>query len=101
MNGESVDAYAAMWLIKEALEEAGSTQADAIRTSLSNIKLCSGPASIVAYDCIDFDATGQNKNASLVVVQIRDNNGEMERVSVWPKNVRHAGYTPVFPQPAK
>lgn len=101
MNGESVDAYAAMWLIKETLEKAGSTKPEDIRAALSTIKLCSGPASILAYDCIEFDADGQNKNASLVVVQIRTNGNEMERVSVWPRNVRHVGYTPVFPQPAK
>jgi branched-chain amino acid transport system substrate-binding protein len=55
----------------------------------------------LAYDCIEFDATGQNKNASPVIVQLRQQGNTMDRITVWPKNVRRAGYTPVFPQPAK
>lgn len=101
MNGESVDAYAAMWLIKEALEKAGSTDSEAVRKTLSTIKVCGGKAGLLAYDCIEFDESGQNKNASLVVVQTRLNGSDMERITVWPKNVRRAGYTPVFPQPNK
>ncbi len=102
MNGESVDAYAAMYVIKEALEKAGSTDPATLRKTLSEIKVCGGKAGLLAYDCIDFDESGQNKNASLVIVQTRmKSDGEMDRITVWPKNVRRAGYTPVFPQPNK
>lgn len=101
MNGESMDAYASMWLIKAALEKAGSTEPESIRKALNNIKFCDGKAQMLAYNCIEFDETGQNKNASLVIVQIRKNGDKMERLTVWPKDVRHEGYTPVFPQPKK
>jgi len=101
MNGESVDAYAAMYVIKEALEQAGSTDPAALRKTLSEIKVCGGKAGLLAYDCVDFDETGQNKNASLVIVQTRVKDDGMDRITVWPKNVRRAGYTPVFPQPEK
>lgn len=101
LNGESVDAYAAMYLIKDVLERSASLDPAKIRQALATTKLCGGNVGLLAYDCIEFDQTGQNKNASLVVVQLRKNGNTMDRITVWPKNVRRAGYTPVFPQPAK
>lgn len=101
LNGESVDAYAAMYLIKDVLERSKSLDPAKIREALATTKLCGGDVGLLAYDCIEFDESGQNKNASLVVVQLRKNGNSMDRITVWPKNVRRAGYTPVFPQPAK
>jgi branched-chain amino acid transport system substrate-binding protein len=54
---------------------------------------------IAAYDAIEFDETGQNKYAALVMVQINDIGKGMERISVWPKGARRAAYKPVFPIP--
>lgn len=101
MTGEAVDAYASMWLIKDALEKAASTDPAKIRTALANSKVCGGHTGLLAYDCIEFDKSGQNKNANLVIVQVRQNGQGMDRITVWPKDVRRAGYTPVFPQPAQ
>jgi branched-chain amino acid transport system substrate-binding protein len=101
LNGEAVDAYAAMYLIKDVLERAGSLDPAKIREALVATKLCGGDVGLLAYDCIEFDESGQNKNASLVIVQLRQKGDTMDRITVWPKNVRRAGYTPVFPQPAK
>ena len=56
---------------------------------------------IAAYDAIEFDATGQNKNAALCIDQINDAGSGLERITVWPKAARRAGYTPVFPMPKK
>lgn len=99
LAGESVDAYVAMYTIKDALERAGSTDAAKIRAALASTKLNSGPAMIAAYDKIEFDATGQNKSAALVIVQVNDTGNGLERFTVWPKISRRAGYTPVFPIP--
>jgi len=101
LNGESVDAYAAMYVIKEALEKAASTDPEVLRKTLAEIQVCGGKVGLLAYDCVDFDESGQNKNASLVIVQTRLQGDAMDRITVWPKNVRRAGYTPVFPQPEK
>jgi len=102
LTGEAVDAYAAMYLIKDVLERAKSTDPNALRKALVETKLCGGSTGLLAYDCIQFDQTGQNKNASLVIVQVRKGkDGKMDRISVWPKNVRRAGYKVVFPQPNK
>jgi branched-chain amino acid transport system substrate-binding protein len=101
MNGETVDAYASMYVIKDALERAGSLDPAKIRAALADTKLCGGDVGLLAYDCVQFDQTGQNENANLVIVQVRQKGDSMERITVWPKNVRRAGYTPVFPQPAR
>ena len=54
---------------------------------------------IVGYDAIEFDASGQNKQAALVMVQVNDIGKGMERITVWPKVSRRANYKPVFPTP--
>jgi branched-chain amino acid transport system substrate-binding protein len=99
LAGESVDAYIAMYVIKDALERAGSLDPVKIRESLAKTNLRSGPAMIASYDAIEFDATGQNKHAALSIVQINDLGNGLERITVWPKGARRAGYTPVFPMP--
>ncbi|MBF0378323.1 MAG: ABC transporter substrate-binding protein [Desulfamplus sp.] len=99
LTGEAVDAYVAMYVIKDALERAGSIESDKIRAALASTNLTSGPGMIVGYDAVAFDKTGQNKHASLVMVQVNDIGKGLERITVWPKNARRAGYTPVFPKP--
>lgn len=101
LAGESSDAYIAMYVLADALERAGSLDPKAIRDALAKTDLKTGPAMIAAYDAIEFDETGQNKNAALCIVQINDMGQGLERISVWPKGARHAGYTPVFPMPQK
>jgi branched-chain amino acid transport system substrate-binding protein len=97
LSGEAVDAYVAMYVIKDALERAASTDKDKIIAALAKTRITEGPAMIAAYDAIEFDATGQNKNAALCIVQLNDTGKGLERLTVWPKISRHAGYTPVFP----
>lgn len=99
LTGEAVDAYLAMYLIKDALERAGSLDPAKIREALANTKLTNGPGMIVGYDAVKFDATGQNANASLVMAQINDIGNGLERITCWPMSARRAGYKPVFPQP--
>jgi len=99
LTGEAVDAYLSMYLIKDALERAASLDSDKIRQALAATELKDGPGMIVGYDSVRFDATGQNQNASLVMVQVNDIGNGLERITVWPKNARRKGYTPVFPKP--
>jgi branched-chain amino acid transport system substrate-binding protein len=101
LTGEAVDAYVAMYVIADALERAASLEPAKIRDALAATDLKTGPASIVAYDSIKFDASGQNENAALAIVQINDLGQGLERITVWPKASRRAGYTPVFPMPQK
>ena len=99
LTGEAVDAYLSMYLVKDALERAASLNPDKIRQALVSTDLKEGPGMIVGYDAVKFDETGQNKQASLVMVQINDVGNGLERISVWPKSARRVGYTPVFPKP--
>jgi branched-chain amino acid transport system substrate-binding protein len=99
LAGESVDAYVSMYVLADALERAGSLDPAKIRNALAETNLRSGPGMIVAYDAVQFDKTGQNEHAALVMVQINDIGHGMQRLTVWPKGARHAGYTPVFPMP--
>ncbi|WP_373498364.1 ABC transporter substrate-binding protein [Desulfococcus sp.] len=99
LTGEAVDAYLAMYVLKDALERAASTDPARIRDALAATKLTSGPGMIVGYDAVEFDETGQNKHASPVMVQINDMGKGLERITVWPKSARRAGYTPIFPMP--
>jgi len=101
LAGESVDAYVAMYVLADALERAGSLEPAKIRKALAETNLTKGPGMIVAYNAVQFDKTGQNEHAALVMVQINDIGHGMERLTVWPKGARHAGYTPVFPMPQK
>jgi branched-chain amino acid transport system substrate-binding protein len=101
LTGEAVDAYVAMYVLKDALERAGSLDPAKIRQALAETNLTGGPGMIVGYDAVKFDETGQNHNASLVMVQVNDLGKGLERISVWPKGARRAGYTPVFPIPGK
>ncbi len=96
LTGEAVDAYLAMYVIKDALERAGSLDPQKIRQALVTMDLKGGPGMIVGYDAVKFDSTGQNENASLVMVQINDIGKGLERITVWPKNARRTGYTPVL-----
>lgn len=97
LTGEAVDAYLAVYVIKDALERAGSLEPAKIREALSSTSLKDGPGMIVGYPAVEFDETGQNKNASLVMIQINDLGNGPERISVWPKEARRSGYTPIFP----
>jgi branched-chain amino acid transport system substrate-binding protein len=101
LTGEAVDAYLATYVLADALERAGSLDKGKIRDALAATNYRSGTGMIVGYDAVEFDATGQNKHAALVMVQVNDLGNGLERITVWPKNARRAGYTPVFPMPKK
>lgn len=99
LAGESVDAYLAIYMLADALERAGSLEPAKIREALAKTNYRSGKGMIVGYDAVEFDQTGQNKHAALVMIQINDIGKGMERISVWPKGARRANYKPVFPMP--
>lgn len=98
MNAEAVKAYAAMYIIKDALERAGSTDPEAIRKALAETNITEGPTQMYASEII-FDETGQMVNAPLVISQFRKVDGKMERVSVWPEEEARPGMEIVWPYP--
>ncbi|HVN71451.1 MAG TPA: ABC transporter substrate-binding protein [Desulfomonilia bacterium] len=102
-TAETVDAFASVYVIADALERAGSDNPQKIRSALSDTNLCRGKGKkgidILPYDCVEFDRSGQNKNARFVMVQFRKIKGTMERVTVWPSDIARKGFKPVFPMP--
>jgi len=101
LTGESVDAYLAVYVLADTLERAGSLDPAKIRKALAATNYRSGTGMIVGYEAVKFDASGQNKYASLVMTQINNIGKGLERITVWPKAARRAGYTPIFPMPKK
>ncbi len=98
MNAEAVKAYVAMYVIKDALERAGSIEPDALRTAFAETNLSDGPSQMYAAETI-FDETGQMINAPLVISQYHKIDGKMERVSVWPEAEARPGAEIVWPYP--
>ena len=96
MNAEAVKAYSAMYIIADALERAGTTDADAICAALAETNLTEGPQQMYSSE-ISFDSTGQMVNAPLVISQFRKVDGVMSRVTVWPAEEARVGWEPVFP----
>ena len=92
MNGHSANAYTTVWVLKTAIEQAGSTDRQKIRDALANIKISkkfpNGPDIILPYDEIEFidveingvPHTNLNFNAITAVAQIQD--GQYK--TVWP-----------------
>jgi branched-chain amino acid transport system substrate-binding protein len=87
-----------MYVIKDALEKAGSTEPDKLREAFVATDLQSGPAQMYASQT-KFDETGQMINAPLVICQYQKVNGKMERVTVWPEKEARVGSQIVWPYP--
>lgn len=103
MNGHSAQAYTAMWVLKTAIEQAGSTDKAAIRDVMAELVISkefpNGPELILPYDEIRFVTeeiegelhTNNNPNALTTVAQIQDG----AYVTVWPFDVtEHAAVYP-------
>jgi branched-chain amino acid transport system substrate-binding protein len=69
MIEDMADTYAEIWIIKEAMEKAGSTDPRKIRDALATIHITSGPASFVPGGEVKFDETGQNVKAAVAIQQ--------------------------------
>jgi branched-chain amino acid transport system substrate-binding protein len=103
LAGESVDAFASVYVIADAIERAKSTDPKKIRDALVATNLCVGQKpkrlgiDILSYNCVKFDAEGQNINAGIVLVQYQMVNGQMERVTVYPTAAANKKFKCVFP----
>lgn len=95
MNGHSAESYTAMWVLKTAIENAGSTEREDIKNALSEIKIegsfPGGSEIILPYDSIEFSNvemngkqhTNTNAGSTLTILQIQ--NGEYK--TVWPFDI--------------
>lgn len=92
MPTHGVMAYEAVYVLKDALDRACSTDRDKIRDALAATKFADH---ILPYQGpIEFDATGQAKNARSVIMQIQK--GKI--VQILPASLAEA--KPIFPPPS-
>ncbi len=73
-------AYQATYLIKDALQRAGTTDREQLRQALHETNITDQEFFVLPMEQINFDEHGQNNNARLFIAQIQ--NGEL--VPVWP-----------------
>jgi branched-chain amino acid transport system substrate-binding protein len=91
MNEHSALAYQTVLALKEALEQAKSTDREKINDALHQLKIEPGPLMVMPYSRIEFDSAGQNPNARELILQVRDGHF----VTVWPE--AYASTKPVLP----
>lgn len=90
LTSHGVQAYTVVFVLKDALERAGSTDREKVRDALARTNLADH---ILPQDAIRFDESGENVNASPALLQVQ--NGRP--VVVGP--ARFAEAKPVFPVP--
>jgi branched-chain amino acid transport system substrate-binding protein len=98
--GYGVNAYGSqgisnVYILKDALERAGSADREKIRAALEKTDIKSGTALVTGYTRIKFDDKGQNTYAHGVISQ----NLGGERRTIWPIESRLAGTKPAWPIP--
>jgi branched-chain amino acid transport system substrate-binding protein len=92
-NELSVSAYAAAWVVKDAIERAGKAEPEAIREALATTRIQDTDLTrLVGYD-IMMDAKGQNPHKRYVMQQIT--NGEYR--TVWPESLASKSHKMVWP----
>ena len=90
---DSISNYGHMWLLKEAIEKAGSAERHKVREALHTMNLTTGPgAQTFPGGHIRFDDNGRRVGAPLVIVQWQ--NGEP--VTVYPPEAAFSA--PVWPK---
>lgn len=86
MPQESGESYVAVYLIKEAIERAGSAEPQQIRDALAEMNVDSGPQAAMPPGQIAFDETGMNEFATPIMIQWRDE----VPATVWPEDLAAA-----------
>jgi branched-chain amino acid transport system substrate-binding protein len=97
MTEDSAGYYQGFHVIVDALERARSSAAKPLRDAIAatNITDINHRAMILPYKQLKFDETGQNPNATAMVVQIQDGKFRL----VYPEHVAEPDARPVWPYP--
>ena len=93
LDGNSARDFMGVLVLADALDRAGSTKPDAIRDALRKTNI-PGKLTLMPWNSIKFDETGQNVGGSGIIEQVQD--GKYE--TVWPFDV--AVRKPIWPMPA-
>lgn len=69
MSHEPISGYGDVWTLKEALEQAGSTDRVKIGDALHRIDIQSGPAAVAYYGGVKFTESGLREGSHVLLVQ--------------------------------
>ena len=83
--------YTTVYVLKDALERAGSTDREKVREALTKTNIGVGQKGIITPSPVAFGPDGQNKHSRCVVVQIRDG----KRTAVYPPDISPS--EPIWP----
>ncbi|HZO93550.1 MAG TPA: ABC transporter substrate-binding protein [Candidatus Baltobacteraceae bacterium] len=93
LDGNTARDFMGILVLADAIDRAGSTKPEAIRTALQQTNI-PGDQTLMPWKSIHFDATGQNDGGIGIIEQVQD--GKYE--TVWPFDV--AVKPVVWPMPA-
>jgi branched-chain amino acid transport system substrate-binding protein len=95
MDGWAAQGYTSVYVLKDALERAASTDRDKLRKALAETDLPAEKGNLLPTKGgrIQFDEKGENKNILTMMGQVLDG----KRVIVWPSDYKTGD--PVFPVP--
>ena len=93
LDGNTARDFMGVLVLAEAIDRAGSTKPDAIRDALIKTNI-PGKLTLMPWNRIHFDATGQNDGGAGIIEQVQD--GKYE--TVWPFDV--AVRPVIWPMPA-
>jgi len=86
MTGDSAYAYQSVFVLRNAIERAGSTDRDRIRDALASTDMTKSSEIVIPASRIKFNQHGQNEAARLYIVQIQKG----EYLPVWPEEYAKA-----------
>jgi branched-chain amino acid transport system substrate-binding protein len=69
---EAGEDCAAVYIIAQAIEDAGSADPAAVRDGIANVNITEGPATMLASGKVSFDETGMLKDTTPVIIQWQD-----------------------------
>ncbi|HSB78854.1 MAG TPA: ABC transporter substrate-binding protein [Candidatus Methylomirabilis sp.] len=81
---EAGEMYAAVWIVKEALENVKAADPEKIRNYVAATTFKEPPASLMPGNAIKFDQTGWNVNSIPIMIEWKDS----MPYTVWPSQVR-------------
>jgi branched-chain amino acid transport system substrate-binding protein len=83
MSQDAVMNYGHVWILKEAIEQAGSAERHKVNDALHAMDMTSGPALLFPGKRIKFEANGRLAGAPIVMVQWQDGTPK----SVYPQDI--------------
>jgi branched-chain amino acid transport system substrate-binding protein len=92
MTQDSISTYGDMWLLKAAIEQAGSAEREAVATTLRNIDIAGDVGKYYTGGRVKFDERGRRVGANVYMVQWRDGvpqvvfpKADAQVEPIWPK----------------